>query len=272
MAVDGVSFTFAPGECLAVVGESGSGKSTLARSLLRLIEPDSGAVLYRGDRHPVALGQSDMREKRRHLQMVFQDPYASLHPRRSIAQMISEPWEIHRAYWRANAAGPGRRASRPGEPAGRLRRSSPEPAFGRAAAACGDRPRAGARTRDPDPRRARLGPRRLRAGADHQSPDDPAAASGPRLCLHLPRPGAGPPRGRPGRGDAPRRFVEHGPTADIFDNRRTTTRARCSPRRPRSSALRAITPCRPRSRATRHEGSLCCHLATAIQLQLSAVS
>lgn len=94
VAVDDISFTLEPGECLAIVGESGSGKSTLARTLLRLVEADSGAVLY-GGRDLLALSHGDMQRQRRFLQMVFQDPYASLHPRRTVAELISEPWEIH---------------------------------------------------------------------------------------------------------------------------------------------------------------------------------
>jgi len=94
IAVDDISFTLEPGECLAVVGESGSGKSTLARTLLRLVEADSGAVLY-GGRDLLTLSHADMQRQRRFLQMVFQDPYASLHPRRTVAELISEPWEIH---------------------------------------------------------------------------------------------------------------------------------------------------------------------------------
>jgi ABC-type oligopeptide transport system ATPase subunit len=93
-ALDGVSLTLKRGATLAVVGESGSGKSTLARTLLRLVPATSGAVYFRG-KDLLHLAQKDMRGVRRHLQMIFQDPYASLHPTQTTAEVVSEPWKVH---------------------------------------------------------------------------------------------------------------------------------------------------------------------------------
>lgn len=93
-AVDKVSFDVTAGECLAIVGESGSGKSTLARTLLRLIEPTDGDVVFRGE-SLIRLSERGIRAQRRRLQMIFQDPYASLHPRETVEEIISEPWKVH---------------------------------------------------------------------------------------------------------------------------------------------------------------------------------
>jgi peptide/nickel transport system ATP-binding protein len=93
-AVDNVSLELAAGETLAVVGESGSGKTTLARMLLRLIEPDSGELLVEGRDFLAARGPA-LRALRREMQMVFQDPFASLDPRMRVGAIVGEPLEIH---------------------------------------------------------------------------------------------------------------------------------------------------------------------------------
>ncbi len=94
-AMDNVSFELRKGETLGIVGESGSGKTTLAKTLLRLNIPDSGSVTYRG-KDIFSLKGDDLFDYRRRLQVVFQDPTASLNPRMSIFDIISEPWAIHK--------------------------------------------------------------------------------------------------------------------------------------------------------------------------------
>jgi ABC-type oligopeptide transport system ATPase subunit len=93
-AVDGVNFSVSRGETFAVVGESGCGKTTLARMLLRLIEPDGGEVRFEG-RDLLTLRGEELRSQRRQMQMVFQDPFASLNPRMRVGEIVAEPLAIH---------------------------------------------------------------------------------------------------------------------------------------------------------------------------------
>lgn len=96
-AVDDVSFTLMPKETLGVVGESGCGKSTMGRSVLRLIQPTSGEILYKGNDFMKASG-AELRKMRAEMQIIFQDPYASLNPRMTVGEIIAEPLNIQKRY------------------------------------------------------------------------------------------------------------------------------------------------------------------------------
>ncbi len=93
-AVDDVSLSIEPGETLGLVGESGSGKSTLGRMLVRLVEPDSGSIRFNG-RNVLESRGSALREVRRNMQIIFQDPFGSLDPRMTVEQIVVEPLIIH---------------------------------------------------------------------------------------------------------------------------------------------------------------------------------
>jgi oligopeptide transport system ATP-binding protein len=100
-AVDDVSFTIEPGETLALVGESGAGKSTTGRLVLRLIEPDTGTVDFEGT-DVLALDAKGLRRQRRHMQMIFQDPFSSLDPHVPVGEAVGEPLLVHFGMGRAD--------------------------------------------------------------------------------------------------------------------------------------------------------------------------
>lgn len=96
-AVDNVSLSINKGETLGIVGESGCGKSTLGRVILRLHEPTAGNIIYDG-MDITTFNKEEMRQMRKHMQIIFQDPYASLNPRFTISQIIEEPLKLHKVY------------------------------------------------------------------------------------------------------------------------------------------------------------------------------
>ena len=89
-AVDGVSFAIEPGKTLGIVGESGCGKSTTGRTILRLLEPTSGTILFDG-KDVAKLSKREMRAMRKDMQIIFQDPFSSLDPKMPVSKLISEP-------------------------------------------------------------------------------------------------------------------------------------------------------------------------------------
>jgi oligopeptide/dipeptide ABC transporter ATP-binding protein len=95
-AVDGVSLDVAPGEVVGVVGESGCGKSTLGKALLRMHEPDEGTIFWKGE-DMTAMSTSEMKALRKDMQMIFQDPFSSLNPRKKIRDIISQPLRVNKA-------------------------------------------------------------------------------------------------------------------------------------------------------------------------------
>ena len=94
LAVDGVTFDIYRGETLGLVGESGCGKSTTGRAVLQLLKPTAGEVKFKGT-ELTELSTAELRKERRHMQMIFQDPYASLNPRMTVGNIVAEPLEIH---------------------------------------------------------------------------------------------------------------------------------------------------------------------------------
>lgn len=96
-AVDGVSFEIMEGETFGLVGESGCGKSTTGRAIVKIYNPTEGKIYYKGE-DITSIKGDDLKEFRRNVQMIFQDPYASLNPRMTVGEIIREPMDIHKIY------------------------------------------------------------------------------------------------------------------------------------------------------------------------------
>ncbi len=266
-AVDDVSLTLRRGKVSALVGESGSGKSTVARLLSRLYEPTAGSILLENEDVTRIRGRRRMLEYRAQVQMIFQDPFASLNPVKHVGHHLARPLRIHRvvpdepgARTRARAARDGRARAR-----GRRRREVPARALGRTAPARGDRSgpcrRAEGRARgradldarrvdparDPEPRPRAQGARADRVPVHHARPRERAVRR-----RRDPRDVQGPDRrARPDRGGAP---VPSPRVHEAPAHRRAAARRRAqhrrsgrdAPGRPRSSPRTGGTPTSPR--------------------------
>lgn len=143
-AVDRVSMSVMPGETLAIVGESGSGKSTLGRLLLRLLGASEGRVFYQGEEITHASG-ARLNQLRRELQIIFQDPFASLNPRMTVEQIVGEPLWLHQNMKKNGSPVPRLRATQDGRLALSLGRALSTRIFRRAAPAYRHCARAGIR-------------------------------------------------------------------------------------------------------------------------------
>ena len=206
-AVSGVSFNVWPGETLGIVGETGSGKSTLARSVLQAPRPKAGTVTFRGADLTTLRGKR-LLQARRHLQMVFQDPFSSLDPKWKVRDLVAEPLIAYRV------GRPGRQAA-PGRGGARARRARPGGARRPAAQGAvrwpgpAGRHRQGARdrARADHLRRAGVIPGRPHPGPGPQPVRAAAGRTRPVLPVHRPRPRPGQAGQRPGGGDVPGQAV-----------------------------------------------------------------
>ena len=223
----------APRRDLGLVGESGCGKSTVSKLLVALEKPTAGSILYKGQDVAKMAGRA-LKQYRREVQIIFQDPYASLNPRMTVGDIVAEGWSVHADI--APRKGPAQAhpgAAGPRRPQPRLRQPLPAPVLRRAAAAHRHRPGAGPAAGGHRLRRAGVGARRVGPGAGGQPARGPAGRLRPVLPLHRPRPVGGPAHLRPRRGDVPRQHRRGG---------HATRRSTATPSHPYTQALLSSVP------------------------------
>ena len=258
-AVSDVSLHVDGGETLGLVGESGSGKTTVGRCLLRLIEPTVGSIKFEG--RELTLVSQGACGRCAEMQIVFQDPYASLDPRLTVGAAIAEPLQVQKI--EGDHDEPSRRAARARRARPRPRPPLPARVLGRPAPAHRHRPSARARPEADRARRAGVGARRQHPGRCRQPARRICRTARPDLPVHRPRPVGGAPHLRRVAVMYLGKLVEIGPAEEIYTSPPIRTRRRCCRRCPsptrRSSASASGScsraTCRPRSTRRRAAGS-----------------